>query len=212
MARNKEALAELRKIRKLVGKLTTREDFIKLFEYRKPSDDVDTDNMKTDIWREHIMTKDKTKDNTSCEADRAAYSTFSELSLFEILDEFSEYFIPEQELHFQLLDELPYIATIFVNLAGRNSTSLLELEGGPGSLVSAEGGQRTHAERLRAYLKKHKRDNGFPEWTRERLAEVGRIMHEALKSSWAHRTPAPRVERDKVAGMRPVLSYAIQQN
>jgi hypothetical protein len=76
MPRNKKELRELQKIRGLLRGLKTRDEWFKLMDYKKPTDDVKADQLRTEMWSEYIKTKDGAKDKTEYKNSCAEFRTW----------------------------------------------------------------------------------------------------------------------------------------
>jgi len=160
------------------GNLETREQLIAAAEYRDSGQGSEEQTSRHDVLICYM------KKNCNWVNAWDAYT------LFELFDQLPEYFIPKDDAKDTVLESLVYLARLFIGVALRDALPLLD-NAHEGESIANSG--NTIAENFRAYLRRHKANDGFATWTSEHIRSARPVLLQAMKDSRVLPSRAVRV-------------------
>ena len=104
----------------------------------------------------------------------------TEVELFELMDQISDFFIPQQELDADMLDSLGRSARLWANLASTGSLPAMEQNSG---LEESNVPMGTVAERFREHLAMYRRKLNFEVWTQDHIHRLRSGIYQELEET-----------------------------
>lgn len=154
--------AEVERLAKLFGKITTSEEVAKASQYSDPMAKGDRGRIQKAAFNIYAL--------ETCDFDRVS----AELNIYRLIGESSAYFgLLGKEVEIEGIQELSLIIRGWV---------ILEARGSPNLLVEGGFDEASPAARLKKYMKTYKSQKGINKWTVDSLNSMRFSISQALSN------------------------------